>query len=723
MGDTWRVNGSLETVEMPAAADIDAARRQASDAVERWKAGEAADAQAILGRHPPLQEQKAVVLTLASEEFWQRRAAGEELDYMEFSHRFPGHQKSIQHLLYSQLTVEVTPYLKRLQQIEPPCWAWPELGTEFLGFPLLEALGSGAFAQVYLASEPKLSHRRVALKVSAQGMREAERLGRLRHPNIVPVYRVEQDRSTGLTAVCMPYLGRATLCDVLDQAFSQSAWPTKARTILETAQSRDALDVEETADPLLLRGTYTDGVLRLGEQLAAALHYTHQVGIFHLDLKPSNVLLTPGGRPMLLDFNLSLERGAAIMGIGGTLPYMSPEQIRASVLGDDTAAVDHRSDVFSLGVILYEMLCGSLPFDAPSGKPLPRLVGEHLLTQQQAGPHPLEERYPQVDRSLSRLIERCLSFDPLGRPESAGELAAALRGLLGRVSRSRRWLRNHRSVVYTGVLLAASLGGAVAGYALSLDPYWVRMYRAAQTAYAGSHYEQAVDLCNSSLQARPKEHEVLVLRGKAHQKASNYLAAAADYGAACEQINDPRLHARRAYCLSLANTYPPAILAYRDALAGGFANARVFSNLAACHEASSHYDKASAWFTKALEHDPKFALAYFGRALADSHLAQEDGSFVPTRSLDDIRIALRSLPPAAIIQGTAAIVYANAEAAPGHASQALSLLKQAVAMGFNPNGIKFPAIADDPEFHALCKASEDNQPAPFRWFSDPVEDD
>src|SRR6185369_8619704 len=85
---------------------------------------------------------------------------------------------------------------------------WPEPGEQFLGFELLEDLGSGSFARVYLARQPELGDRLVALKVAQHGAREAQTLGRLRHPNIVPVHSIDTDPTTGLTAVCMAYLGR-----------------------------------------------------------------------------------------------------------------------------------------------------------------------------------------------------------------------------------------------------------------------------------------------------------------------------------------------------------------------------------------------------------------------------------------------------------------------------------------------------------------------------------
>ena len=100
-----------------------------------------------------------------------------------------------------------------------------EAGPDFLGYRLVSELGRGAFGRVFLAHELAIGNRQVALKVALRGADEAVVLGKLRHPNIVPVYSVHWDDTTGLAAFCMPYLGRATLWDVLERAFSGGGPP------------------------------------------------------------------------------------------------------------------------------------------------------------------------------------------------------------------------------------------------------------------------------------------------------------------------------------------------------------------------------------------------------------------------------------------------------------------------------------------------------------------
>src|SRR5262249_5041841 len=154
--------------------------------------------------------------------------------------------------------------------------------------------------------------------------------------------------------------------------------------------------------------------------------------IYHRDLKPSNVLLTPDAKPMLLDFNLSFDEQVAEERLGGTLAYMAPEHLRATdpERGLDPSLVDARSDVFSLGVILYELLTGVHPFGRMPAKLASAEIRAHLLQRQQTGPIPLRRANPHVDLPLARVIERCLAFDPNDRPQSAAELAVALRNSL-----------------------------------------------------------------------------------------------------------------------------------------------------------------------------------------------------------------------------------------------------------------------------------------------------
>ena len=380
----------------------------------RWRQGEPPNLNGVLASHPELQRCRSVVLNLAYAEYRTRLQAGEPIDAETFARRFPSLERSLYLLIEVHGLLSHDPELQLLQESD----SWPEAGTRFLQFDLTAEIGRGSFGRVFLATEPALGGRQVVVKVAPHGGGEAEIIGRLRHPNIVPIYSLQEDDTTGLAAFCMPYLGQATLCDVLDQSFLAGRPPPRARAILDAVAAVNCdLDSRESPSParILRQGSYVDGVIHLAAQLADALAHSHGRGIYHRDLKPSNVLMTPEGRPLLLDFNLSIDSRLAAWKVGGTLPYMAPEELANLCRQDVESHVpryDPRSDVFSLGVIVYELLTGKLPFGAiPKNCPLDEAA--HRLRRQQAdGPRPIGEFNGRADRRLTRLVESCLAFEP-----------------------------------------------------------------------------------------------------------------------------------------------------------------------------------------------------------------------------------------------------------------------------------------------------------------------
>ena len=241
--------------------------------------------------------------------------------------------------------------------------------------------------------------------------------------------------------MCMPYLGSDTLADVYRYLTSLTAGPGSSRGLANTLTALKASTVSRLPAPtaahpeptplaaagrpaalleLLEQFGYIKTVLWLGEQLADGLAHAHERGIVHRDVKPANVLFTDGGRPMLLDFNMATDARPHALpaggSIGGTLPYMSPEQLE--VLAGRARSVDLRSDVYSLGVILFELLTLSRPFPAAqhvSGPAMAKLYADR------AGPPPrLHSRL--VSHAVESIVRRCLEPDPDRRYQSAREL-------------------------------------------------------------------------------------------------------------------------------------------------------------------------------------------------------------------------------------------------------------------------------------------------------------
>ena len=369
------------------------AGKTASTVKNRWRGGEVPDLAAVLESHPELRDCPSHVLDLAFEEFRIRRQAGESLQAEEFAGRFPSMERSIALLIaaHGRLDGAVeTRRWRRRHRLAGAGQPFPGLRTDRGDRPRglrPRLLGLGTRA---------LGERLVALKVATEGGQEAEILGKLQHPNIVPVYSVQQDEETGLTAFCMPYLGQATLAMVLDEMYAGHRAPARARAILAAihAVNRGTEPPASAAPDRILRtGSFVEGVVLLAAELADALAHTHAHGIFHRDLKPSNVLLTPTGRPLLLDFNLALDGPRPIWKIGGTLPYMPPEELAAvceTGRPEDCPAVySPASDLFSLGVIVYELLTGNLPFGSIECDCPVEEAARRLIRRQAAGPRPL----------------------------------------------------------------------------------------------------------------------------------------------------------------------------------------------------------------------------------------------------------------------------------------------------------------------------------------------
>lgn len=623
----------------------------------RWQGDGKPDAAAYLAAHPRLAARRDVVLELAYEDFCLRRQAGTPIDPEAFCARFPSFRSDVRRVLEVQSELERR--VRQLDQAVPIRWPGP--GDTVLGFVLQDEIGRGGFGRVFLAREPELGNRTVVVKLSPNGNEEAQTLGPLAHPNIVSVHGAQEDRATGLTVVCMPYRGRATLDRVIRRLHAAGPAPTRAHAVLEAAAEAGVVPPElvEAADEVFAAGSLADAVAHLGAQLAEALAYLHTRGVFHRDLKPANVLLTSTGRPLLLDFNLAQSREAKTATVGGTLPYMAPEQLLGCEAGGDAAtASGPRSDIYALGVLLHELLTGRHPFGILPREAAEGEVREHLLACQRRGPAALPRR-TLAPSALTRLIDQCLAWDPAARPQSAAALAAGLRQcqpsvVEGPTPRPDRRGWSVRAGLAAGAALTALIligsarltpdtpGGVPA--AASRDP------RAALTAglRAAAASAPATAIAELSAALRSETDPAYrawahYARGRAHHARGEIGVALADFEHAFALVPDWRFRASMGYCRSCLDDHERAVRDYTWVIDHGAGNAALFANrawstfqagdTAALKRAAEDLEAALLW-------EPSLATAHAGRIRVAAHqlLALKDRP--PGLGPDDLAAAL-----------------------------------------------------------------------------------
>lgn len=396
-------------------------------------------------------------------------------------------------------------------------------------FEIIERLGMGEFGTVWKARDTLLD-RTIALKIPRREqldplsiekfMREARAAAQLRHPNIVSTHEVGREGDT--LYIVIDYVRGVPLSLILGD---------------------HRLGIQES-------------VIMLAK-IAGALDHAHSAGVIHRDLKPSNILVDDSGEPHLMDFGLAKRKELEVSittdgAILGTPAYMSPEQARG-----EANRVDGRSDVYSAGVILFQMLTGELPFRGST-----RMLLQKVINDDAPGPRTLEGRVP---RDLDTICLKCLEKEPARRYATAGELAADLRRFLanqpvharrlGRAGRTLRWARRNRAL---GSLLAATIATLIVATLVST---YFGLRAAADAARADRQSQAVTDTLYDSLM-----QEIQLTRETRTQGYGSTVRQLVDRARALDTPRFDRKELRRQMVLAMGDfvAYSPVMIPTSD---------------------------------------------------------------------------------------------------------------------------------------------------------------
>jgi predicted Ser/Thr protein kinase len=388
-GSSWRLPALAEMVKV--------------DLERQWQAGRRASLESYLKQFPELGGPGDVSADLIQAEYEVRKQFGDSAGLDDYARRFPQQADELRRLIAQGGTSLPSSRWRTRPPDEPdtvpaPAPAAPGLPESFGRYKVLRRLGAGGMGSVYLAEDTELG-RRVALKIA--------NIDPSHGPEVIERFRREARAAAMLDH---PYLCKVHDVGVLGGVHYITMAYVEGRSLADLVEGKGALPSRQVA--------------AIVGKLALAMQEAHDKGVIHRDLKPANVMIKQSGsrrEPVIVDFGLARQAHAQDRTLTqadqilGTPFYMAPEQVR----GESGPACD----IYALGVVLYELLTGTRPFEGP-----PLSVLAQVLTQP---PAPPSAHRPDLDPRLESICLRAMAKEPSGRYATMGELAAALTDFLG----------------------------------------------------------------------------------------------------------------------------------------------------------------------------------------------------------------------------------------------------------------------------------------------------
>ncbi len=452
-----------------------------------------------LEEFPELVGEGGIPCDLVYEEYHVRKQQGDDVTLAEYCERFPTRADELRRLMNIDAPTQSTVLVQARRM---PSF---EVGQVIDDFELLAPLGKGAFATVFRARQCSM-HRLVALKISRDRSAEPQTLAQLEHQNIVRVFDQRNLADLKLRLLYMQYVPGGTLQSVLEYVRRRPTLRASGEMLIAAVDEALVQNGEQPPSDSLTRyklsaATWPEVVCWIGSRLAAALAHAHSHDILHRDIKPANVLVGADCQPQLADFNISCSKLDGVTPaayFGGTLAYMSPEQLEAYNPAHERRPdeIDGRADVYSLGMLLWELLTRTRPF-GDLAMPTDWSLALAAMTAYR------HEGLPDADRArvpagcpgaVAEVLLKCLEPNPVDRYQSAGELARELdlclqpraRSLLHARGGLRSLLRRHPVAATLSIGLLPNIVLCVLNIVYNFNEIVGRLSVQAQQLFFGS---------------------------------------------------------------------------------------------------------------------------------------------------------------------------------------------------------------------------------------------